>query len=443
MEVVMILGAIRQFVASRPDAICAAVASALLLYASGIGALETRLVASGLDQPLFVTAPADDSRLFIVEKGGSIKVRQANGTVSTFLDMGGAAGLVNTDGERGFLGLAFDPNFAKAGTPGFGAFYVDYIDRVTLNTTVARFQVSANPNVADPASRSTLMVVSQPAGQSNHKGGWIGFRPGEPDNLYIATGDGGSANDPNNRAQNLQDNLGKILRVNVRRDDFSSDPNRNYGIPADNPVFRDQNGNLRAANPEIWDYGLRNPFRNSFDRLTGNLLIGDVGQGTREEIDLESAVFKGGANYGWRLREGAIATPGVGGAKPFDNVDPILQYDHSAGNAVIGGYVYRGKLAPELDGAYLFGDNGSSRIWAIRYNGSFLDLAQATELTDLLNNRKIGSLSSFGEDGFGELYLVDISNGQVFALVPEPSTYALLVTGLALLGWARRSRALG
>ena len=436
----MIVGVIREFVATQRDAICAATALSLLLYASGVWALETRLVASGLDQPLFVTAPAGDSRLFIVEKGGSIKVRQANGTVSTFLDIGGPTGLVNAEGERGLLGLAFDPNFAVAGAPGFGMFYVDYIDRVTLNTTVARIQVSANPNVANAASRSTLMVVSQPAGQNNHKGGWIGFRPGEGDNLYIATGDGGSGNDPDNRAQNLQDNLGKILRVNVRRDDFSSDPNRNYGIPADNPVFRDQNGNLRTANPEIWDYGLRNPFRNSFDRLTGNLLIGDVGQDNREEIDFESVTFKGGANYGWRLREGMMATPGPGGAKPFDNVDPILDYEHSAGNAVIGGYVYRGKLAPELEGAYLFGDNGSSRIWAIRYKGSFLDLAQATELTDLLNGGKIGSLSSFGEDGFGELYLVDISDGQVFALVPEPSTYALLAMGIAVLGWVRRSR---
>jgi glucose/arabinose dehydrogenase len=315
---------IKRFMIDQRDAVLAGVALAIMLYASGVLALETRLVASGFSQPLFVGAPAGDARLFIVEKGGRILVRQPDGPVSTFLNIGSSgANLIDTSGERGLLGLAFDPNFARPGSPGFGAFYVNYVDRTSLNTVVARYQVSAgNPNLANASSRQTVITVPQPSGLDNHKAGWIGFRPGEPDNLYVATGDGGSGNDPANRAQNPSDNLGKMLRINVRGDDFAADANRNYSIPSTNPFVG------RAGNGEIWAYGLRNPYRNSFDRRTGDLWIADVGQNTREEIDFEPASFAGGANYGWRLREGTIATPTgsppVGGPRPADNVDPVV-----------------------------------------------------------------------------------------------------------------------
>jgi len=420
----------------------AALAAALILYASAAAAaVESKLVASDLNAPLFVTAPAGDSRLFIVEKGGQIKIKSGDSVLPTpFLNIN-----VSTEGERGLLGLAFDPNFADPTKAGYGTFYVDYIHPISGNTVVASYQVSAtNPNLADLSTAKTILTVAQPLGRTNHKAGWIAFRPGEPDNLYIATGDGGSSNDPENRAQNLTDNLGKMLRVNVRADDFPSDAGRNYGIPADNPFVG------RAGNDEIWAYGLRNPYRDSFDRLTGGLYIADVGQGAREELDFEAADFAGGANYGWRAQEGAISNPGVSDARPGNAVDPILDYGRSVGSTIIGGYVDRSGLLGELEGAYLFGDYGSDRIWAIRYDGSFLDIAQAQDVTDLFNpvdpatgQRRITSLSSFGEDGFGRLYLVDIESGTIYAMVPEPATWAMLLAALLPAAWAARSRRAG
>jgi glucose/arabinose dehydrogenase len=430
---------LQHYLVSRRDALIAGIAFALMLHAAGGLALETKPF-GGFSQPVFAGAPSGDSRLFIVEKGGAIKVLQPDGTVSTFLNIGSTgANLVNTSGERGLLGLAFDPNFSTPGSSGYGTFYVNYIDRSsTNNTVVARFQVSgANPNLADLSSRQTILTVQQPAGRNNHKAGWIGFRPGEPDNLYIATGDGGSGNDPDNLAQDLGSNLGKMLRINVRGDDFGADPERNYSIPAGNPFVG------KAGNDEIWAYGLRNPFRNGFDRQTGDLWIADVGQGAREEIDFEPASFAGGANYGWRLREGTIETPatGIGGPKPADNRDPVLDYDRSFGASVIGGSVYRGSLMPDLEGAYIFGDYVSSRIWAIRYAGAPLTMADAIELTDRLDPEgSIGNLVAFGEDGRGELLLVDIGGGQILTMVPEPGTWGLLAAGMALLGWRIRQR---
>ena len=291
------------------------------------------------------------------------------------------------------------------------------------------------------------MTVAQPAGRTNHKAGWIGFRPGETDNLYIATGDGGSGNDPENRAQNLNDNLGKVLRVNVHADAFPTDAGRNYGIPTGNPFVG------RAGNDEIWAYGLRNPYRNSFDRMTGDFYIGDVGQNTREEVDFEASGAPGGANYGWRAREGQIQNPTLpGDPDPANAKPPILDYGRSDGGTVIGGYVVRGGQLPELEGAYVFGDYVSGRIWAIRYQGSFIDIAQAMDVTDLLNpvdpttgQRLIGpyQLSSFGEDGLGRLYLVDISGGTIYAMVPEPATWMMLLAALLPAAWIVRRRRLG
>jgi glucose/arabinose dehydrogenase len=398
-----------------------------LVFATGLGApaafaqLQTRIVASGLDRPLFATSPAGDSRLFIVEQGGLIKILQ-NGTVqpTPFLDLSGS---VNTQGERGLLGMAFDPNFASN-----RRFYVDYIDKTSLNTIVATYQVNATqPNVADITSRQTVLTVQQP-GFDNHKAGWLGFRPGESRNLYIATGDGGFHDDPGNRAQNLSSNLGKILRVDVSSDRLPNDPTKyGYAIP---------DGNVKGGNPEIYAYGLRNPFRDSFDRETGTFYIGDVGQNAREEIDIGAA----GANYGWRRFEGTLVNFPNDPQIP-NHTPPIFEYNHTAdGGSVIGGYVYRGSELPGLDGTYFFADFVNDKVMSFRFTGSGI-----TDLTDrtaeLLSPTGIsGNISSFGEDASGNLYLISL-NGQVgrITLIPEPASYAMMLAGMVLIGvWARR-----
>jgi glucose/arabinose dehydrogenase len=241
-------------------------------------ALQSVLVGSGYNQPLMVTAPVGDSRLFVIEKAGRIRVQQGT-TVSTYLDL---SSQVDSVGERGLLGMAFDPDFASN-----GRFYVNYIDNTTKNTVVASYTASsATAATADPSSGRVVISVAQPAGLDNHKAGWIGFSVTDPGRLYIATGDGGGGNDPNNRAQNLNDNLGKILRIVPL-------PGGGYSVPADNPF-----AGAVPGNDEIWAYGLRNPFRNSFDRQTGNLWIGDVGQSAREEINFAASGHGSGAGSG-------------------------------------------------------------------------------------------------------------------------------------------------
>lgn len=389
--------------------------AALALAALSTGpALAYTLVRSGYTQPVFLTAPVGDPRLFIVEKGGLIKT-QRGGSVSTWLDI---SGQVDTGGERGLLGLAFDPAFSSN-----GRFYVDYIDKTTLNTVVASYTVNASGAV-DMGSAKTVITVAQPAGRSNHKGGWIGFNAADPGHLYIATGDGGSGNDPDNNAQNLNSNLGKLLRITPN----AAAPG--YTVPTDNPFVG------VAGNDEIWAYGLRNPYRNSFDRTTGDLWIGDVGQGAREEVDFASAAsgLGRGANYGWRVREGTIATPGVSDPLPTGLTEPVFDYGHVDGaNSIIGGYVYRGGADASLNGKYIFGDFGNGHIWSL--SGS-----TATPLSSPF----IGSqLSSFGEGGDGALYAVGI-NGSIYLLagaVPEPAPALLLALGLAAGSLIRRRRA--
>lgn len=385
--------------------------AAALALTGSVPALAATLVASGFNQPLFLTAPTGDSRLFVVEKGGRIQVL-ANGVKSTWLDI---STQVDTNGERGLLGLAFDPGFASN-----GRFYVDYIDKTTLNTVVASYTVNATGAV-NLASARTIITVAQPAGLSNHKGGWIGFSAADPGQLYIATGDGGSGNDPSNNAQNLNSNLGKLLRITPQA-------GGGYTVPADNPFVG------VAGNDEIWAYGLRNPFRNSFDRTTGDLWIGDVGQSAREEIDFASAAsgLGRGANYGWRVREGSIATPGISDPTPPNLTEPIFDYDRTQGGSIIGGYVYRGGADASLDGKYVFGDYVSGRIWT-------LSGGTATALSTPFSGFQ---LTSFGEGGDGALYAVGI-NGTVYQLaaaVPEPAPAALLALGLMALSLRRRRR---
>jgi len=382
-------------------------------------AVNTVLVATGLSQPLFATSPVSGGPVYVVEKGGLIKAVQG-ATVSNFLQIS-----VGTAGERGLLGLAFDPTYAVVGSPGYGRLFVDYIDPNTNQTVIASYRTNGNPLAADPATRVEVIRFNQtPTGQSNHKGGWLGFKPGDSDNLYIATGDGGSSNDPSNQAQNKNSLLGKLLRININGDDFA-DPNINYSIPASNP-FVGQAG----ARGEIYAYGLRNPFRNSFDRSTGNLWIGDVGQNAREEVDFIAAASAGGQNFGWRIREGEIATPGISDPPVAGLTEPALTYNHTFGIAITGGYVVRQAGSP-LFGMYVFADYGSGRIWAIDAallaNGQLHALSEATEITATIDagaGGALGNIPSFGEGANGELYIVDFG-GKVVQVVPQPGSVAL------------------
>lgn len=379
---------------------------------------QVQRIATGLDSPLFVTSPPGDlDRLFIVEQTGQIRIRDRNtGTLlaTPFLDL--PNGNLTTGGERGLLGLAFHPDYARN-----GFFYVNFTD-ANGNSIVARYQVSADPNAANLDSALTVLTLAQPF--ANHNGGWMDFGP--DGFLYLAFGDGGSANDPDNRAQNIDDLLGKILRIDVNGDDFPSDPNRNYAIPPSNPFVG------TAGADEIWAAGLRNPWRPSFDRLTGDFFIADVGQNTREEVNFQNANSTGGQNYGWRLREGTIATPGVGGPPPPGAVDPVYDYSHGIaqfrGESVTGGYVYRGPIE-SLQGQYIFGDFISEQIWSIRVDrdtgtmvaGSLVDLTQRFD-PDV---GTIDLISSFAEDETGNLYVVDLG-GEVFQVVPRlTDTYVI------------------
>ena len=329
----------------------------LLLPTSPIQAqYDVTRIISGLNQPLFLaTAPNDDDRLFVVEKTGDIEIinrltGQRNAT--PFLDV---SNQISTNSERGLLGLAFHPDYESN-----GLFYVNLTNNGGT-TEIRQYQVSEDPEVADPDSMSRVISIGQPF--ANHNGGWIGFGP--DGYLYGAMGDGGSGNDPQNTGQRLNTLLGKMIRIDIDSDDFP-DSRRNYAIPDDNPFANDDDD---STLDEIWSYGLRNPWRSSFDSATGDLYIADVGQGAREEINYQHADSSGGENYGWRLREGTIATPsgGVGGSPPADNVDPVFDYVHGSGGSrgsVTGGYVYRGPIS-ELQGQYVFADFLWNRIYSI------------------------------------------------------------------------------
>ncbi len=382
----------------------------LLLSASSAAraacTLGLELVAAGFDRPVGLAAPDDGShRLFVLEQHtGRIRILDLNTRTvdpTPFLDLAGLA----TGNEQGLLGLAFDPLFANN-----GLFYVN----VTVSdgtTEIRRYRLMRNdPDRADPASETVLLSYAQPF--ANHNGGWIAFGP--DGYLYISTGDGGSAFDPGNRAQSLDTLLGKLLRIDVRGSDGATGL---YGIPSDNP-FVDTPG----ARPEIWAYGLRNPWRCSFDPQTGDLYIGDVGQNQIEEIDFQPAASPGGENYGWRIMEGTRCSDDsrADGNPPCSDpslVPPIHEYTHDLGVSVTGGYVYRGADIGGLPGTYFFADYGSARIWSFRYTEG--QLSEFTERTPELNPglTHISFLSSFGEGPDGELYLLDLTDGEVFQLV--------------------------
>jgi glucose/arabinose dehydrogenase len=409
----------------------AATLALLALPLAATATLQTTVVASGLSAPVAAAQPLPGGPLYVVELGGRIKV-VAGGVVSNFLTIP-----VATGGEQGLLGLAFDPGYADPASAGYRRFFVNYIDPTSRDTIVASYRATSDL-LADPASRVEVIRVDQPTGRSNHKAGWIGFKPGDANNLYIATGDGGSGNDPDNFAQNRNVLLGKMLRIDINRDDFAADPLLNYGIPTDNPFV-----GVAGTRAEIFALGLRNPFRNGFDSATGNLWIADVGQSAREEINFIAASSAGGQNFGWRVREGDIATPGVGGALQPGMVDPVLVYNRSFGFSITGGHVVHSDRLPGLDGQYLFADYGSDRIWSRPADGSLLGMSGTTEWTSLLNAGGAGALGGivgFGEGATGELFIVEIG-GRVVQVVPEPASVVLMLAGAAvLLGWRARSR---
>jgi len=377
---------------------------------AGFGLTTDRIV-TGLDRPVFLThAPGDSERLFVLEKRGLIRVLENRALLATpFLDIDAIVVGGNTNfGEQGLLGMAFHPDYSSN-----GRFYVHYT-RNDGDSVVAGYSVSPDPDVADETTGQTVVVVGQP--HQGHNGGWIGFGP--DGYLYVAIGDGGNFGDTGTghtegigNGQDTTDNLlGKMLRLDVDNDDFA-DPNVNYAIPSDNP-FADPND---PRDDEIWAYGLRQPWRASFDRTTGDLWIADVGQASWEEINFQPAASGGGENYGWRCREGAhdFDTSGDCSQTPF--TEPIHEYSHALGRcAVLGGYVYRGSDIPAIAGKYFYADYCAGEIFSLRYDG-----VSVTELVD--HTAELGrgtqTVVSFGEDANGELYLCDQGNGEILKIV--------------------------
>ena len=334
-------------------------------------------IAGTFDQPVYVAAPPGDAaRLFVVEKTGRIRIVKDGAVVAKpFLDL---SGIVSSDGERGVLSVAFDPRYASN-----RRFYVDYTNTAG-DTRVVRYTASAqDPNRASAASRRVLLRIHQP--YSNHNGGQLQFGP--DGRLYVGMGDGGSEGDPQGRAQDPHSRLGKMLRLSV----------------GTSPV-----------NVRVYAKGLRNPWRFSFDRKTGALWIGDVGQNKWEEVDYLKPGRPAGANLGWNGYEGTHVYDAAVAARLNKRALtwPVSQYSHSLGEAVTGGYVYRGGAIPSLRGLYVFGDFGSGRVWVMKGpSGTPVALPGA--------DRAAGRISSFGEDAAGELYVVDIA-GAVYRIAPAP-----------------------
>lgn len=349
-------------------------------------AVRRELVATGLDFPLFLTTPpGDTTRLFIVEKTGRIRIIRDGAILpNPFLNL---SALVSNDSEQGLLGLAFHPQYNAN-----GRFFVDYTDRAG-DTHMVEYRVSANPDLAESTSARELLFIEQPF--ANHNGGQVTFGP--DGYLYIGSGDGGSAGDPQGNGQDLSDLLGSLLRIDV-------DAGNPYAIPSDNPFI-----DVSGARSELWNFGLRNPWRFSFDRETQALYIGDVGQGEREEINVVSATSRGGENYGWNVMEGFSCF----NAPTCDQSGftlPVFDYDHDEGCSVTGGYVYRGALIPALRGHYFYGDFCSGFVRSFHFEGT----ATNHRLWPTLSG---GAITSFGEDAEGELYIL-LASGEVFRLAP-------------------------
>ena len=344
-------------------------------------------VVTGLAFPLYLTAPAGDPRLFIVEKGGAIRIVQDGALLpAPFLDL---TGQVSTGSEQGLLGLAFHPQYAIN-----GRLVVHYTD-LAGDTRVSEFRVSADPNVADPASERLILAADQPF--PNHNGGQVLFGP--DGHLYVMLGDGGSAGDPGGRGQSLEDLLGSILRITPLEEG-------GYAVPADNPFVA-----ITGPRPEIWSYGLRNPWRVDFDPATGDLYVADVGQGRWEEVSVAAAGGRG-VNFGWNVMEG----PDCFGADSCEQAGlelPVVWYGHGEGCSITGGFVYRGSAIPALQGHYFYSDFCGGWVRSFRMeDGAAVDEYEWPALAPG------GGVPSFGRDAAGELYVLS-SGGGVYRIVPE------------------------
>jgi glucose/arabinose dehydrogenase len=349
-------------------------------------------VATGFDQPVHLTGAGDGSgRIFVVERRGRIRIVDASGVLpAPFLDI--AARVLSAGREQGLLSVAFPPDFATA-----RRFYVDYTapgGGAAGHTVVSRFGLLSD-NTADPASEEVLLTVNQPF--ANHNGGQLAFGP--DGFLYVGLGDGGSAGDPGDRAQNRNNRLGKLLRI----DAVASTPGT-LVVPASNPFVG------RTGNDAVWAYGLRNPWRFSFDRGTGDLYIGDVGQNSYEEVDYQAAGARGGRNYGWRRLEGRHPYPPGSPWPAVSSTLPVAEYRHGVNDAngcsIIGGFVYRGAAFPALQGLYTFGDLCTGKIWGLqRIAGTWTKALLAVTPY---------ALTTFGEDDAGELYLADYATSTIF-----------------------------
>ncbi len=353
---------------------------------------------------LFITHAGDSTdRIFVVEQAGRIKVFPNNSNALQAKVYLNITDRVSSGGEKGLLGLAFHPDYENN-----GYFYVNYTN--ATSTVISRFQVTSNPDSADKNSEFQLLTFTQP--YTNHNGGWIGFGPNDG-YLYIATGDGGSGGDPQNNGQRINTLLGKILRIDV-------DGGIPYAIPPTNPFIDSTNSQVKK---EIYAWGMRNPWRCSFDPVTGFLLAGDVGQGSWEEIDL----IENGKNYGWRCYEGNHSYD-LSGCNYPEYIYPIWEYSSNSGSecSITGGYIYRGAGVPQLEGKYIYGDYCSNKIWALSYNG-------ITPPTNQLLLTSAGSLTSFGVDQNQELYWTSF-NGNIYRFTPtvtsgevaiKPNDYSL------------------
>jgi len=351
--------------------------------------LRLEQVATGLSFPVFVTAaPGDTSRLFIVEKGGTVRILKDGALLPTpFIDL---SARVTTGMEQGLLGMAFHPidgrvvlSFTVSGTTGGG------------KSRIATFTTGANPDQLDPASEALVLEVDQP--YSNHNGGDVAFGP--DGYLYIGLGDGGAGGDPQGHGQRRDDLLGSLLRLDI-------DHGLPYTVPASNP-FVGQAG----IRPELWNWGMRNPWRFSFDRANGNLYIADVGQNAWEEVDVQPASSSGGENYGWNKLEGTHCYGG-GGCSSTGMVPPVIEYNHDDGCSITGGYVYRGTAIPAIAGTYFYSDYCEGWVRSFVYQGgratdprSWPDLATGQQVT------------SFGQDARGELYIA-VANGTIYRIAP-------------------------
>ncbi|HEX8026546.1 MAG TPA: PQQ-dependent sugar dehydrogenase [Candidatus Limnocylindrales bacterium] len=356
-------------------------------------AIQLQLLVGGLSQPVYLTSARDGTgRLFIVEKTGRIRVWSGSSLLSTpYLDI---HTLVTGGSEQGLLGLAFSPKFTTD-----HKLYIDYTD-VNGNTKIVEYrQSTGSPNTVDTSTRRTVLTITQPF--ANHNGGDIVFGP--DGYLYIGMGDGGSAGDPNNNGQNLSSLLGKLLRINP----LSYTSTRGYTIPSSNPFVG------RTGRDEIWSYGLRNPWRFSFDRVAGTLWIGDVGQDTWEEVDRAGRSTAGagrGVNYGWHVMEGRSCYSPATNCNRTGKTLPPVEYKHLAGRcAITGGHAYRGTAISGMAGLYLFGDYCTGEIWYT--NATSTAQVSAVRLLDTSLN-----ISSFGEDASNELYVCDL-NGAVYKVV--------------------------